>query len=100
VSDDRHHLHQTFTYLNAFSLLGIPCGFVAMLFPSISPAMLPLSFVLMAATYARVGAGRWWRTPAGAWGKGALLILVNLVAYLPAMLVMMGVATLGARFVP
>ena len=100
LAGDRHDLHQTFTYLNAFSILGIPCGLATVLVPSLSYIMLPLSFALMALTYARVGAGRWWRTPAGAWGKGALLLVANLIAYLPAVMVMLGVSILGARFLP
>ena len=100
AAGDRHDFHQTFTYLNAFSVLGIPCGFVSMLAPSLTAAMLPLSFVLMAVTYARVGRERWWRTRTGAWGKGALLLTANLLAYLPAILLLMGVAVGGARFLP
>ena len=99
-ANDRQDFRQTFTYLNAFSVLGIPCGFVAMLSPSISLFMLPLSFFLMALTYARVGGGRWWRTRTGAWGKGALLLLVNLVAYLPAVVLLLGLSIGGARLLP
>lgn len=97
---DRQDFQQTFTYLNAYSVVTIPLG----LFESITGALglwiLPVTFGVMAVTYARVGAGRWWRTATGAWLKGALLLLANLVALIPASLLMIGTALLGARFLP
>jgi hypothetical protein len=44
---------------------------------------IPLTLVVMAVLFALLGRGRWWRTRAGAWGKGALLMVTALLAVVP-----------------
>lgn len=99
-ADDRQDFRQTFTYLNAYNVIGIPFGLIGIVAPGLSPWMVPLTFLIMAVTFARVGRGRWWRTPAGAWGKGALLLAVNLLAFIPASMILFGIAAGAARYLP
>lgn len=99
-ADDQQDFRQTFTYLNAYSVLAVPMGLVSVVYEPFRAWMLPITFLLLAVTFARVGAGRWWRTRSGAWGKGALMLLVNLVAIFPAGLLMMGIAAAAARYLP
>lgn len=99
-ADDQQDFRQTFSYLNAYSVVAVPFGLASVAFEPLRPWMLPITFLLLAVTFARVGAGRWWRTRRGAWGKGALMLLVNLVAILPAGLLMMGIAAAAARYLP
>ena len=97
---DRQDFNQTFTFLNAFSVLTIPLGLIGLANVALTFWTMPVMYALLLATYARVGAGRWWRTRKGAWGKGALLLLVNILALLPAGLLMFGLSVLAARLLP
>jgi hypothetical protein len=97
---DKQDFQQTFTFINAYSVLGIPFGLLGIAAPALSPWLIPVSFIFMAVTFARVGGGRWWRTPAGAWGKGALLMLATLLALIPTSLVLLGITVLAARYLP
>jgi len=100
TGDDRQDFRQTFTYLNAYSVLAIPVGLLPLAYSPATSYTLPVTLALMALTYARVGGRRWWRTPAGAWGKGALLLLANLVVLLPAGALLILLAVAGAYYLP
>lgn len=97
---DRQDFRQTFTFLNAYSVLTIPVGLVGLVSVTASLWTLPLMYAILMVTYARVGKGRWWRTHAGAWGKGALFLLVNLLVLIPAGGLMFGLSLGGATFLP
>lgn len=97
---DRQDFNQTFTFINGYSVLGIPFGLIGILSPGVAMWMLPVSFTLMMITFVRVGRGRWFRTVLGAVGKGALLLLVTVLALIPASVLLLGVAAGGARFLP
>lgn len=97
---DHRDFRQTFTFLNAYSLLAIPIGLAQMIMNSYPAWSVALTFVPLAIVYARVGAGRWWRTPQGAWLKGALLMIVIAIALVPGALLATGLAGLGAYYLP
>jgi hypothetical protein len=97
---DRQDFNQTFTFINAYSVLAIPAGLVSMTAPNVAFWLLPLTFTLMAVTFFRMGRGRWFRTGRGGVGKALILVLVNLIAMFPASLILLGVAAGGARYLP
>jgi len=97
----RADLGQTFSYLNAWTLYQTPLMVLVLIDPSgFAGLSVALMLALGVVVYARVGRGRWWRTAAGAWGKGALLTLVILVAMIPASVAVFGGAALGAIYLP
>lgn len=97
---DRQDFRQTFTFLNAFSLLGIPFGLLILILDVHDAWPMAITFGLVALTYARMGAGRWWRTPTGAWLKGALMVVVLGVATFAAALPTLILAMLAGVFLP
>lgn len=99
-ADDRSDFRQTFTFLNAYSVLAVPLGLLQLTWTSLQGWATAGMFVLLAVTYARVGRGRWWRTRRGAWGKGALLLLLNAVLLIPAGVLMFALSAAAAVFLP
>lgn len=99
-ADDRSDFRQTFSLLNAYTLLTIPPALVALVVPSLMWWELPLTFLLLGVAFARMGSSRWWRTRRGGWLKGAVLLLAVALAYVPSILIIGGVAFAGAFFLP
>jgi len=98
---DRQDFNQTFTFINAYSVIGIPIGLVSLIVPSTRPWLLPTTFFVMALTFARVGGGgRWFNTVGRAIGRGALLLIVTLLTLIPASILLLGISAGGARFLP
>lgn len=101
--NDRQDFRQTFTLLNTLTLWTIPISVVSSLF---APAMVNFAVamfvfpLLIAVLYAVLGKGRWWRTPAGAWGKGVLLSVAALLAIVPYAFIGGTIAVAGAFFLP
>jgi hypothetical protein len=99
-ADDRNDFRQTFTLLNAYTLYGVPLGIVVLFEPDRALWSFPLSHLLILYCYARFGAGRWWRTAKGAWGRGVLLTIATLVAWIPILLSVTVLSLLGAVYAP
>jgi hypothetical protein len=100
---DRQDFHQTFTFLNAWTLWTLPPSILAMLLLPPKQVILltfPLMLLSIPAVYTVFGAGRWWRTRRGAVLKGLLLVLVAFVALVPYSLLSMALAVLGATLLP
>ena len=100
---DRQDFHQTFTFLNAWTLWTLPPSTAAiLLLPAEQVIWLtfPLLFLSIPAVYAVFGSRRWWRTRHGAVLKGALLVLVATLALMPYSLISMTLAMLGATLLP
>jgi len=97
----RADLGQTFTFLNAWTLYQMPI-MVAFLIDPVTFKYLgvPLMLVLVLVVYARVGRERWWRTPVGAWLKGLLLLVVTILAMLPASFIVYFAAFTLAAYLP
>jgi len=97
---DRQDLRQTFTFLNGWTLYNVPLGLVPFLAPGLMWWASGIGILIWPLLYALMGRGRWWRTRTGAWIKGAVLLLVALVAMVPASAAAWIVALLGAMFAP
>jgi hypothetical protein len=50
--------------------------------------------------YAVIGRGRWWRTPVGAWVKGAVLTGCAFLLIVPATAISMGLVVLAVKYLP
>ena len=100
---DRQDFHQTFTFLNAWTLWTLPPSTAAiLLLPAEQVIWLtfPLLFLTIPVIYAVFGARRWWRTPHGAVLKGVLIVLVAFVALVPYSMLSMALGLLGATLLP
>lgn len=65
----------TFTFLNAWTILLLPFGFLAYGQSSLTVIVAVLILVLLITTFVRMGRGRWWRTWLGAVLKTIVLSL-------------------------
>ena len=99
-ADDRQDLRQTFTYINAWTLYGLPLGLLPMLVPDLMWATTVAGIALWVLPYAVMGRGRWWRTRRGAVIKGVVLVAVSLLAMIPASFFVGIVAFAGAMWGP
>jgi hypothetical protein len=99
---DRQDFRQTFTYLNAYTVWVLPFSCASFLLPTkiMLVITIPLTLVIMAILFALLGRGRWWRTRAGAWGKGALLMVAALLAVVPYSLISSLLVFSAAIFLP
>jgi hypothetical protein len=98
--DDRADFRQTFTFMSGWTLYGAPLGLLGLVFPELSMIVIPGSLLLVVLLWARMGPGRWWRTTAGAWGRGLVLTLVMLIVQIPASVLLWVLAVAAARFLP
>ncbi|HEX8570913.1 MAG TPA: hypothetical protein VF699_13475 [Caulobacteraceae bacterium] len=102
-ADDRQDFNQTFTFLNAWTLWTLPFGLVSMFLLSNDLMMLlsvAVMFLSIPIVYAVFGRGRWWRTRTGAVAKGAVLVLVSFLAFVPLSILAGGLSLAGAFFLP
>ena len=99
--DDRQDFRQTFTFLNGYTVLVIPLGLITVVLPTAYMAWaIPLSFAVIAITFSRMGRDRWWRTSAGAWVKGTVLVAVAALALIPFGLIAALIAFAAAYALP
>jgi hypothetical protein len=99
-ADDRQDFRQTFTFLNAMTVWGLPLN-IAMVLPM--DAVLwtgPLSLLLIPMLFAVFGKGRWWTTRRSAWLRGAGLLLAVIVSFIPFLLVFSALTLLAVAFLP
>ena len=99
-ADNRTDFHQTFTFLNLWTLYQIPLALVAQFAPGMMLPVTAVTYLLAPVVYAIVGRGRWWRTRGGAVGKGALLTVVTLLLAIPGAMLIWAAAILALKFLP
>ena len=102
-ADDRQDFHQTFTFLNAWTMWTLPLGLAAMFLLSDEMVVwlsLPIVILSIPVVYGVFGSGRWWRTRRGAVLKGVLLVVVATLSFVPYSVIAGLLAVLGATFLP
>ena len=97
---DRQDLRQTFIYLSAWTLYGIPLGLVPLVAMDLMYWTTAAGVLLWVVPYAVMGKGRWWRTRRGAVIKGVVLMVVAVLAMIPASLLVGAAAMTGAMLAP
>ena len=91
---------QCFAFISGWELYGAPFGIANILWPNLTALLWPVTFVIVGLLFARMGRGRWWRTAAGAWLKGALLAVVTVLTTLASGFVAGPLVFAAATFLP
>ncbi len=95
----RRAFRATFAYLNLWTLLMLPIGWLVYL-PRYTNLGTLLILVIGVIGFVMMGKGRWWRGVMGAMAKSVLLMLVTMVASALASIPLVVLATLGALYGP
>jgi len=99
--DSRTDFHQTFSFLNAWTLYQMPMALLMLLAPQIFMILsAPVMLAAAGLAFALLGKDRWWTTARGAWLKGLVLLVLITVLMIPASLVTYGLGLAAAVYLP
>jgi hypothetical protein len=99
--DSRTDFHQTFSFLNLWTLYQFPAAVLTQLYPQqFGLWSAPYMLATAAVSFGLLGRDRWWFSRRGAIGKGVLLLLLIVVLMIPAALATYGLGLAAAVYLP